>query len=149
MEINTNGLTPNELRDGVAQGGKFVFFKYTISIIIMTFRRTSDIYYIEPGGSTFTHSWSSILINLLLGWWGLPWGPIYTIGALYNNFSGGEDVTGIVMSQINDNDASYGTGTNYNIPGQGTNTSTSSQPTYNIPNNGGNNDGNTYNIPRN
>lgn len=146
MEINTNGLTPAELRDGVAQGGKFVFFKHTISIILITFRQTSDIYYIEPGGSTFTHSWTSILINLLLGWWGIPWGPIYTIGALYNNFSGGEDVTEVVMSQINNNDSSYGTGTTYNIPGQGNGTS---QPTYNIPNTGTTNGNNTYNIPRN
>ena len=26
----------------------------------------------------------------LFGWWGFPWGPIYTIGALFNNARGGE-----------------------------------------------------------
>lgn len=33
------------------------------------------------------------LLSLLFGWWGIPWGPIYTIGALITNFSGGRDVT--------------------------------------------------------
>lgn len=34
----------------------------------------------------------SLLFNLqvwLLGWWGFPWGPIYTIEALFTNFLGG------------------------------------------------------------
>ena len=48
MQINNiDGLTPNQIRNEVSQGGKFVFFKYTISIVVMTFQRTSDIYYIR------------------------------------------------------------------------------------------------------
>jgi hypothetical protein len=31
--------------------------------------------------------------SLLLGWWGLPWGPIRTVQALVVNFNGGESVT--------------------------------------------------------
>jgi hypothetical protein len=27
--------------------------------------------------------------TLLLGWWGIPWGPIYTVQAIAKNFSGG------------------------------------------------------------
>jgi hypothetical protein len=33
------------------------------------------------------------LLSLFLGWWGIPWGPIYTVQALWVNFSGGKDVT--------------------------------------------------------
>ena len=33
------------------------------------------------------------LLSLVAGWWGIPWGPIFTIGALYNNLKGGKDVT--------------------------------------------------------
>ena len=32
------------------------------------------------------------LLTLVLGWWGIPWGPIYTIGSIYTNFNGGKDV---------------------------------------------------------
>ena len=27
--------------------------------------------------------------TFLLGWWGIPWGPIYTVQAIYRNFKGG------------------------------------------------------------
>lgn len=161
MQINNiNGLTTAQIRQEVSQGGKFVFFKYTISIVIMTFRRTSDIYYIQPEKSSFSHSWIFLLTNLIVGWWGIPWGPIYTIGGIYNNLTGGTDVTEEIMAQINQNDDSYGAGTNYNISGYDGNTgsynvqnphSTSApvNPTYNIPNNGQVDGRNTYNIPQN
>jgi hypothetical protein len=167
MQINNiDGLTTAQIRNEVSQGGKFVFFKYTISIVVMTFQRTSDIYYIQPGASAFSHSWGFLLMNLFLGWWGIPWGPIYTIGGIYNNLTGGTDVTAEIMSQMNQSDTSYGTGTNYNIPGYDGNTPTEgntggynvpnpnstsapANPTYNIPNNGATDGGNTYNIPRN
>lgn len=27
--------------------------------------------------------------TFLLGWWGIPWGPIYTVQSIYRNFQGG------------------------------------------------------------
>lgn len=33
------------------------------------------------------------LVTLLLGWWGLPWGPIYTVRALATNLGGGRRTT--------------------------------------------------------
>ena len=32
-------------------------------------------------------------LTFVLGWWGIPWGPIYSIGSLGTNLSGGKDVT--------------------------------------------------------
>jgi hypothetical protein len=112
---NIQGLTTAQIRSEVSQGGKFVFFRYTISIVIVTYQRTSDIYYIQPGASTISHSWVFLLINLFLGWWGFLWGPIYTIGGIYNNLSGGTDVTAKIMSEMNQSDIAFGTGTNFNI----------------------------------
>ena len=40
------------------------------------------------------------LISLLLGWWGIPWGPVYTIGSIFNNPTGGKDVTGDVLAAM-------------------------------------------------
>ena len=38
-----------------------------------------------------------ILISVLLGWWGIPWGPIWTIQSLYINLKGGKDITSEVL----------------------------------------------------
>jgi hypothetical protein len=37
---------------------------------------------------------------LILGWWGFPWGFIYTPMVILKNFSGGEDVTERVMASM-------------------------------------------------
>ena len=41
-------------------------------------------------------------ISLLLGWWGIPWGPIWTISTMVSNFRGGKDVTGQVVPAMNE-----------------------------------------------
>ena len=142
---NIEGYSPAELRGLVSNGGKFVMYKYCISVLLATFNNPTDIYFIHPGNSRITPGLSFLFVNLLLGWWGIPWGPIYTIGNIGSILSGGKDVTSEIIAQINQNDASYGTGTNYNIPGQSNNNNETN--TYNIPLTDNNNSGNTYNIP--
>ncbi|HEX8577603.1 MAG TPA: hypothetical protein VF677_15055 [Flavobacterium sp.] len=79
-------------------------------------KRSSDIYFIRPNENTFKYSFGYFFLNLLLGWWGIPWGPIYTIGALYNHIIGGKDLTQEVMSHLIQNDPQANTST-YNING--------------------------------
>ena len=98
--IGIDGMTFGQLDQEVAAGGVFVYYQYTFSIIIMTFRRPSDIFYIPPGESRMAKAWLSILITLLFGWWGFPWGPIYSIGSLVTNFGGGKDVTEAVLYDL-------------------------------------------------
>lgn len=124
---NIDGLSVSQIKEQVNRGGKFVIFPYTISFIIMTLKRSSDIYFVRNEENSFKYSYSYVLINFIIGWWGLPWGPIYTIGAIYNHIIGGKDVTAIVLSELIQNDPEADTST-YNI---------------NIENN------QTYNIPRN
>jgi hypothetical protein len=98
---NTEGLSASDLTNELRNGGKFVVFQYCVSIIVMTFRRGSDIYFIKAGESTVKHSIAYTIITLLFGWWGIPWGPIYSIGSLYSNLSGGKDVTQEVLASLN------------------------------------------------
>ena len=98
---NIDGLTNNEINFALQNGAKFVVYQYCISIIVMTFRRSSDIYFVKAGESTIKDSIGFTLLTLVLGWWGIPWGPIYTIGALYQNSTGGKDVTAEVLASIN------------------------------------------------
>ena len=84
---NIEGRTNGEIEHALNTGGKFVVFQYCISIVVMTFRRSSDIYFIPPGESTVKHSIGFTLLTLVLGWWGIPWGPIYTIGSFFGHQS--------------------------------------------------------------
>lgn len=116
MEIkNIEGLSGDEIRSLVSRGGKFIMYEYCISIVFMTFKRPSAIYFIRPDESKITPSIGMTLVSFFLGWWGIPWGPIYTIGAIYTNLTGGNDVTSEVLSHINQYDSTYGN-TGYNIP---------------------------------
>lgn len=94
------GMTGADLQMELQRGGKFVVFQYAVSIIILTFRRSSDIYFVRAGEGTAGKSIGYTLISLLFGWWGIPWGPIYTIGSLITNFNGGKDVTQEVLATL-------------------------------------------------
>jgi hypothetical protein len=144
---NIEGLSVNQIKSYVNQGGKFVLFPYTISFVVMTLKRSSDIYFIKPGESTTKYSAGFIIMNLLLGWWGIPWGPVYTIGALIDHIRGGKDITQEVMSHLIQNDPNAAVNA-YNIPGANNNTpSQTGSSTYNIPNsNSGNSSSSPYNI---
>jgi hypothetical protein len=87
------GMSEAEILVEVRKGGRFVIYMWCVSIIVMTFRRGTDVYFIKAGASGFRHSLPYTLLTLLLGWWGIPWGPIYSIQCLYQNLSGGKDVT--------------------------------------------------------
>jgi len=124
---NIDGLSVSQIKELVNKGGKFVIFPYTISFVIMTLKRNSDIYFVRADENSFKYSYSFVLLNFFIGWWGLPWGPIYTIGALYNHIIGGKDITEVVLSELIQNDPEANTST-YNV-------NVSSNQTYNIPTN--------------
>lgn len=98
--IGIDGLDKQRLAFEIEKGGKFVIFQYCFSVIFMTFKRASDIYYIPPQKKAVVDSLGFSLFSFLFGWWGVPWGPIYTIGSLIINFSGGKDVTQEVVSEL-------------------------------------------------
>jgi hypothetical protein len=93
-------ISPQQLNQEIRRGGKFIIFEYCVSLLLVTFKRPSSIYYVRPGEGTFSKSASYTLLTLLLGWWGFPWGPIYSIASLVTNLGGGRDVTMEVMSAL-------------------------------------------------
>lgn len=91
--------TIEELEADIAKGGKFVIFTYTISILLVTFRRPSDIFYIKSDEYSIADGWPFFLISLFLGWWGVPWGPVYSIQSLWYAFTG-KNVTDDIKDEI-------------------------------------------------
>jgi hypothetical protein len=94
------GRSPAQLADEVRRGGRFVFYQYCFSVLIMSFKRASPIYYIPPGQSKVTPGllWSGL--SFLVGWWGFPWGFVWTPMVIFKNFTGGNDVTTEAMSDL-------------------------------------------------
>ncbi|MFH6989085.1 hypothetical protein ACHRVW_15195 [Flavobacterium collinsii] len=136
MQIkNIDGLSVSQIRDMVQQGGKFVVFPYTVSFILMTLKRSSDIYFIKANENTFKYSYGFVFLNLIVGWWGIPWGPIYTIGSAYHHVVGGKDLTQAVLSHLMQHDPEANTNT-YNINGiesSNERSEVTEAPIYNIP----------------
>lgn len=93
-------LPIDELNRCLAEGAKFVQFSYTISIVVLTFKRYSKVFFIRKNDSLSEHRAPYTLINLFLGWWGIPFGPIYTIWSLVENAKG-NDVTADIINAAN------------------------------------------------
>jgi hypothetical protein len=66
---------------------RYIIFWYVISLIFLTSRRTMQGVFCPSCASKKAAQASAM--TWLLGWWGFPWGPFWTIGAVYRNlFSG-------------------------------------------------------------
>jgi hypothetical protein len=88
-----DNLTAAELEAEVAAGGRFVFYEYCISFVVLTLRCPTRIRYLRPSEIGVARGLPYVLLSLLLGWWGLPWGIIYTPLTIFTNLCGGHDVT--------------------------------------------------------
>ncbi|MFN4260477.1 MAG: hypothetical protein ACK4RK_14380 [Gemmataceae bacterium] len=97
--MNIRGLdhmTTEQLADELAKGGRFVYYEFCISLIVVSLRRPSAVYFLRGKQWAFWRGIPYSLLSLLLGWWGIPWGLVYTPLVLVNNLAGGCDVTDLV-----------------------------------------------------
>ncbi|MBX7059033.1 MAG: hypothetical protein K1X75_13285 [Leptospirales bacterium] len=94
------GLSDERIHYELQKGAKFVLYEYAISVIVMSFKNPSKLHFIKAGESRVVPGLIYTLISLLFGWWGFPWGPIYTIGSLIVNLTGGKDVTPEVLENL-------------------------------------------------
>ena len=69
-----------------------------VSLLVVSFRRSSDIYFVTADRPFTSARLGYSLLSLVAGWWGVPWGPIFTIQSLWTNLSGGRDVTSQVVA---------------------------------------------------
>jgi hypothetical protein len=96
----TGGMTAAQIQDAVNGGARFVVFSYTFSALIVTFRRSSPIQFIRAGESAVKRSLPWTMTSLLLGWWGFPFGLVFTPMSLWTNLNGGKDVTQAILTRI-------------------------------------------------
>jgi hypothetical protein len=86
-------MSSDQLRFELQRGAKIVCYQYCVSLLVITLRRSSDAYYIPAGESSVSKGLPWTLLSLVMGWWGIPWGPIFTVQSLIVNFKGGKDLT--------------------------------------------------------
>jgi hypothetical protein len=91
--VGTEGMSNEAIRAELDRGGRFVIYQYCISVVFMTFRRPSDIHFVRAGEGAAGKGLKFTLVSVVFGWWGIPWGPIWTIQSIWNNSRGGRDVT--------------------------------------------------------
>jgi hypothetical protein len=93
-----DGLSDAQIQHEIQQGAKFVIYQYCVSVVVLTFKRPSDIHFIRAGESAVTKGLGFTALSALVGWWGIPWGPIYTVQSIWVNSHGGRDVTSQITS---------------------------------------------------
>lgn len=91
--LGIEGMSPDQVQFEIQRGAKLVCYQYCISLLVITFRRSSDAYFVPAGESTVSKGLPWTLLSLVGGWWGIPWGPIFTVQSLVTNFKGGKDLT--------------------------------------------------------
>ncbi len=96
-----DGMSSDQLRFEIQRGAKIVCYNYCVSILVMTFRRSSGAYFIPTGESAVAKGLPWTLLTLVAGWWGIPWGPIFTVQSLVVNFQGGKDITASIGAAMN------------------------------------------------
>jgi hypothetical protein len=97
---NIDGLSAFDLEREAERGARFVYYTFTVSLLLVTFKRTSGVYMIRGTENAVSKGKRFTAISLLFGWWGIPFGPKYTIESIRSNFKGGKDVTDEVMATV-------------------------------------------------
>lgn len=95
-----DNLTLDDIEREVEAGGRFVFYEYCISLIVVSARRPSDLYFLRGDDWGIVRGLRYCLVSLLFGWWGIPWGLVYAPLTLFNNLGGGCDVTDEVLAML-------------------------------------------------
>lgn len=84
-------------------GAQFLFYEYVIPRpIIAPGRAASKIYFVKKGDTKRYYAKYN-LINMLWGWWGLPFGPVYVYKVAANNKKG-NNVTDDVYENLSKED---------------------------------------------
>jgi hypothetical protein len=93
-----SGMSADEVAFELNRGAKFVVYRYCISLLVITMLRSTDIYLVPAGQSRAVKGMPWTLLTLVMGWWGIPWGPIRSVQSLWTNLKGGVDVTAEVAN---------------------------------------------------
>lgn len=78
----------------ITSTSKLVSYTFVVSMGVITHRSESRYYFedVEKSKADMVKLFST-LGSLLFGWWGIPWGPIWTIKAVIDNMANSDEIT--------------------------------------------------------
>ncbi|MBB1283986.1 hypothetical protein HRH25_06340 [Flavisolibacter sp. BT320] len=94
-----NGWNIAQIQDEISGGGSFVQYTWCISLLVVTYRYRSPVYFLCKNQNAFIKGLPFTIITLLFGWWAVPYGPYYTLASIYKNVAG-KCVTDVVMQRL-------------------------------------------------
>jgi hypothetical protein len=94
------GMPAAQLRHELDNGARVVAYGYCISLLVVSFKRSSGLYLLRAGEADWRRRVGFSLASLVLGPWGIPWGPIWTISTGFTNLTGGRDVSAQLLSAL-------------------------------------------------
>jgi hypothetical protein len=94
-----DGWNIAQIQDEISGGGRFVQYSCCISLLVVTYRYRSPVYFLCKNQNAFIKGLPFTIITLLFGWWAVPYGPFYTLASVYRNVAG-KCVTDVVMQRL-------------------------------------------------
>lgn len=96
--VGLERMDREQLSSELARGGRFVIHQYCFSVLVMTLKRPSPIFFIrQRRGRTRPQVLADLAAGRLVG---IPWGPIWTVQSVVRNLGGGRDVTAQIAASM-------------------------------------------------
>jgi hypothetical protein len=111
------GMSDDQIVTAINGGARVVEYRYCFSIVVFSYMR-STVILLRPGQNRVLAGVPYTLLSLLVGWWGFPWGIVYTLAAVVGNIVGGKDLTSTLMKELRRDRAlaELGPGTQVMVP---------------------------------
>ena len=75
-------------------------YYFCVSFLIATFKQPTGFLFDDSSNKLFANFVTTTL-TLVMGWWGFPWGPIYTVQTIFRNLRGGTKTSiGLLISEL-------------------------------------------------
>jgi len=94
-------LPEHPVVDQVMAGNRFVTYPFVISILILSFNRNmGGVRLVGRDQWPMVPLFGATLVTMLFGWWGFPWGMIWSPVSLFHLWRGGRDSTLDVLGGV-------------------------------------------------
>ncbi len=90
-------MSTEAINSALERGARFVVFDQVVSALILSFRRHSPIFFVTSEQDVKRYRRRYLWITALFGWWGFPFGLIWTPMSLARTLRGGVDMTHAVV----------------------------------------------------
>lgn len=83
----------------ILQGTRFVTYPFVVSVLILSFNRNmGGVHAVATGRWPASPMLGATIVSTLFGWWGFPWGIVWTPISLFHLWNGGRDATKEILS---------------------------------------------------